>query len=572
MRGYHQRTKHRLDRYAAGPETLDWDAQPDPFRRFEGAPLAMLPLGADSIATPYTELYKANTVAPAALTVASVGALLELSLGLAAWKQYGTSRWALRCNPSSGNLHPTEGYVVLPEVADPHGGAGIAAGAYHYASREHALEARCTGPAHWVASLTQALTPQSLLVGLSSVYWREAWKYGERAFRYCQLDEGHAIAAVRYAAAVLGWRASLLAHWGDEQIAAVLGLDRAQDFAGVEPEQPAAMLLLRTGPDKDPACCDAAPFVRTVGRGRWRGQANLLDPKPLYRWPLIDEVSAAARKGPTTEPDRTQAVAAVHAEAHSPCAAEAPDTMLEPAARLIRQRRSTQAFNPQVTMAAQTFYALLQRLLPAPNLPPWDALPGPARVHPVLFVHRVEGVAPGLYALVRSDTALATLRTAMRPEFDWAPPEGCPNDLPLFLLKRANCRRAAGTVSCHQAIAADAAFSLGMLAEFDDALTEGPWMYRELFWEAGVLGQALYLDAEAHGLRGTGIGCFFDDVFHDILGLADTRLQSLYHFAVGHPVIDRRLITLSPYHHLQRAHGPDEPDGGSPRGTRLDPA
>ena len=36
---YHQRTKHRLERYAAGPESLDWDAQPNPFREFAHCPL-----------------------------------------------------------------------------------------------------------------------------------------------------------------------------------------------------------------------------------------------------------------------------------------------------------------------------------------------------------------------------------------------------------------------------------------------------------------------------------------------------------------------------------------------------
>ena len=36
----------------------------------------------------------------------------------------------------------------------------------------------------------------SCLVALTSIHWREAWKYGERAFRYCQHDLGHAIAAV----------------------------------------------------------------------------------------------------------------------------------------------------------------------------------------------------------------------------------------------------------------------------------------------------------------------------------------------------------------------------------------
>jgi hypothetical protein len=41
---YHERTKHRFNRYADGPRQLDWANQPNPFRRFEGAPLVRLPL------------------------------------------------------------------------------------------------------------------------------------------------------------------------------------------------------------------------------------------------------------------------------------------------------------------------------------------------------------------------------------------------------------------------------------------------------------------------------------------------------------------------------------------------
>ena len=95
--------------------------------------------------------------------------------------------------------------------------------------------------------------------------------------------------------------------------------------------------------------------------------------------------------------------------------------------------------------------------------------------------------------------------------------------------------------SCQQAIAADSAFSLGMLSVFDPSLDEGAWWYRRLFWESGVLGQVLYMEAEARGVRGTGIGCYFDDVVHEVLGLEDTRFRDLYHFTVGGPVDDPRL-------------------------------
>jgi hypothetical protein len=107
-------------------------------------------------------------------------------------------------------------------------------------------------------------------------------------------------------------------------------------------------------------------------------------------------------------------------------------------------------------------------------------------------------------------------------------------------------------ISCHQDIAADGAFSLGMLAEFEGTLAErGAPFYPRLFWEAGLIGQILYLEAEAAGLRGTGIGCYFDDAMHAVLGIKDRSWQSLYHFTIGGPVEDERLLALPPYAHLE---------------------
>lgn len=199
---YHERTKHHFQRYAAGPGDLDWATQPDPFRTYAGSPQLPLPLLTEASAirqARYVDLYAAGRIASQPLKLGSIAALLELAFGLSAWKQYGDTRWALRCNPSSGNLHPTEAYVVV------HGCAGIADGVHHYLSRDHVLEQRCGFAA------AEALLPAgTFLLGLSAIHWREAWKYGERAFRYCQHDAGHAIAAARYASAALGWQAQLL--------------------------------------------------------------------------------------------------------------------------------------------------------------------------------------------------------------------------------------------------------------------------------------------------------------------------------------------------------------------------
>lgn len=112
-------------------------------------------------------------------------------------------------------------------------------------------------------------------------------------------------------------------------------------------------------------------------------------------------------------------------------------------------------------------------------------------------------------------------------------------------------QRLARSLSCHQDIASCGAFSLGMLGEFDRATGEAHG-YRELLREAGLLGQVLYLEAEAAGVRGTGIGCFFDDPVHQLCGLAGSGYQSVYHFTVGTPITDERIETDPPYPQRQQ--------------------
>ena len=127
-------------------------------------------------------------------------------------------------------------------------------------------------------------------------------------------------------------------------------------------------------------------------------------------------------------------------------------------------------------------------------------------------------------------------------------PVGCPPPLELYCLDEADAQHAARQISCNQDIASDGCFSLGMIAQYEEPLARhGPWFYPRLFWEAGMIGQVLYLEAEAAGIRSTGIGCYFDDPMHRVLGLQDRTYQDLYHFTVGGSTEDTRLTTLPAY-------------------------
>lgn len=527
---YHQRTKHHLQKYAAGPEFLDWDSQPDPFRTFAGCSRLELPLLGAAAHPLYAALYQPGAVAPQALTLPGIAALLELSFGISAWKEYDGSRWALRCNPSSGNLHPTEAYLVVQ------GCDGIADGVHHYVSRDHLLEQRCR-----FAASPRTLPADAFLVGLSSVHIRESWKYGERAFRYCQHDAGHAIAALRYAAATLGWQVQLLDAWSDTEIGAILGLDREVDFGAAEREHPDLMLLV-TAASFDAAEFSADGLAEAARGGDWQGSANVLSPEKPIVWPVIEQAAYASSK-PHTQGECWQAPD-LPAPLGSDCKLGAAD--------LIRQRRSAQRFDGSTSISAPVFYRMLDMTLPRAGIAPWDATGWAPRVHLFVFVHRVEGLVPGLYIFLRNDQVEAQLRAELSAAFEWLPVDGCPGHFSLFRLFAADMQKTARSLSCHQNIASHSAFSLGMLAEYQACLDAGAWGYRRLFWEAGMLGQLLYLEAEAANVRGTGIGCYFDDEVHKLLGIQTQAFQSMYHFTVGGAVTDSRLQTLAAYEHLLR--------------------
>ena len=131
----------------------------------------------------------------------------------------------------------------------------------------------------------------------------------------------------------------------------------------------------------------------------------------------------------------------------------------------------------------------------------------------------------------------------MRSDFLWEKPTDCPEELLLFKLLIGDVRDAAKQISCLQDIAAEGCFSLGMIVQFQESLQKyGVWFYPRLYWECGLVGQVLYLEAEATGIRATGIGCFFDDpMHHDILGIKDLSYQSLYHFTIGGALEDTRI-------------------------------
>ena len=356
VHAYHAATKHHYQRYARSLGYLDWATQPHPFRYYEGTERIELPLKREPLPHGYDQLFVPDGVPPSPLNLDAVADFFRYSLALTAWKQSGSSRWALRVNPSSGNLHPTEAYALLDSLgSDDHDPA-----LYHYVSETHSLERRATFSRHLGDTLMHGAPPGSFVVGLSSVVWREAWKYGERAFRYCQHDVGHALAALRFSAVLRGWTLKLVPTWSADDVAALLGLDRQQEFVAEESEEPELLaVVLPNDQNRDAAAQLLPPNAETLRQLRasaWHGKPNRISPDHVD-WFILDQVASATRMPRGVVWDSRSREAPSHpawpalrsnAEAH----------------RIIHQRRSCLALNGQSTLPRDVFLRMLARTLP----------------------------------------------------------------------------------------------------------------------------------------------------------------------------------------------------------------
>jgi len=217
----------------------------------------------------------------------TIGALLELSLGLSAWKSILEAR-GFADEPSSGNLHPTEAYLILPALP------GVTAGIFHYNSYLHALEPRAEVPETlWQANQT-ASSLGWIPRRLDSIFWREAWKYGERAFRYCQQRRWTCLGALSFSANLLGWKVTWLNAVSDEEIARLLGFDQTQ-LAGVSSWSiPSCCFVHRSGEQRIPPDLPSEIVSEFSGLAFKERQIKLSEDH--VDWEIISRVAEATAK------------------------------------------------------------------------------------------------------------------------------------------------------------------------------------------------------------------------------------------------------------------------------------
>jgi SagB-type dehydrogenase family enzyme len=339
-RAYHEATRHTAERLRQSTHTLDWANMPNPFRHYESAPLVDLPADPEAPQVSAWDVLRGRLGPRVAMDGPDFfSRLFFYSASISATKRAPSgARYSLRVNPSSGNLHPTEFHFAARGVA------GWEDGIYHYRPSQHMVERRGRGGFGFQAQVEFVLT---------SIAWREAWKYQDRAYRYCLLDMGHAWQSLELAARAMGWPCEALGLFDHAALA-----DRLR-LAGDE----WPLLVARIGDEGAPS----------VAVPEWSAGT----PNALSDFPRLPE-SIAAVHAATIASKRTNWTMA------TPPADGDPVGGL-PIGEAVRRRRSALDFiGGTRTMSLPQLLALL-------------SVARAQLLELYLYVHRVDGLPPGLY-------------------------------------------------------------------------------------------------------------------------------------------------------------------------------
>lgn len=536
-RDYHERTKHSPVSIRSGPHYLDWDNQPHPFKVYES--LESLPLEEHMASSGVPALEAISRSVPEGereVTRQELGELLFLCAGVTRRRRYFGGEMLFRAAACTGALYHIDVYVVAGPLPD------LDAGVYHFAPERFALTPLRTGDHRGVLVDASGGEPSvarapAVLV-FASTFWRNSWKYRDRAYRHCFWDGGTILANCLAAASARDIPARAVMGFADGPVNHLLGLN---------PDKEAALCLVPMGRTEPAAASSAAassiatlppldyatrplsrrevdyPAIREMHAAsslesgaearRWRGgerdETGLAGTGDAGSAGTEEEAAAATGKtglagtSDAGSAGTKEAAAAATEETESAGTSEADVAAtpvrelaleIEPAASLpaagveqvIVRRGSTRQFSHEAITLTQLSNALhyatrgVAMDVDADGSRPLNQL--------YLIVNNVDGAAPGTYVLDRGRGSLQ-------------------------LLKEGEFRREAGFLGLGQEIPHDASVNVYFLTDLDEVLLRyGNRGYRLAQMEAAITAGRLYLAAYAQGFGASGLTFFDDDV------------------------------------------------------------
>ena len=473
---YHRITSY--NRFRMTPHHLDWDNQPRLDKAYP--PLDKRPLDRHpAIPTVnYLELVQragsggnspARPLDPDVIT-----SLFYLTQVITARSMHGNQPFYYRSVASAGALYPFELYLVVHRVY------GMAPGVYHYDLFNFSFNVLRNAPVPVVPPSGFGI---AATIYIGGIFFRSAWKYRDRAYRYVLLDAGHLIENLRLALSALGLAFSMELDFDDDATGVLLGLDSTREVC-------LACVHVMDGTedqDKTNQADEIAPLPSDI-----RNASRVSMKETVYRqMALAHQAGYAAINATDDHPSGVDGLGGLP-ELWQPLPSTHPSASMD-YGDVLRQRRSRRNFIPAALDDGQ-WSGVLELIAAAVKNPasPW--------VSPAIGILAGEGmpIPPGFYI------------------FD-------PHGRRLGRVVAGDFMESMATACLEQMWLKNAAFHLLFIT--DPAALDhqfGARAYRHVMIEAGRLGQQAYLAATALGLGACGIGAIYDREAADLLALSDT--------------------------------------------------
>ncbi len=498
---YHNATNHTREGLPEEPRSLDPANRPLPYKIYSS--LTPVPLPA-SIAPMPGSLFTAlaqPTVPISGEHIPNLQALAQLcflSNGVTKTLRRAGREFPMRAAASTGALFHIEMYLVCGDLPD------LPAGVYHYAAHDNALRQLRAGDFRRLLIDATAAEPSivsaPVVIIYTSTFWRNAYKYGARAYRHTFWDGGTILANSLTVSHALSMPARIVLGFVDGHVNALLDIDG---------EHEAAISLLSFGytahiPPESPAISPL--HLPTVQLSKYEipypriwalhQESSLSTPQEVMEWRNQPELALPT---PVLSPQPL-----IPLQPASPT--ELPTNTVE---AVIRRRGSTRRFSHEPI----TFTQLSTILTSSRHGIPTDCLRSEAAPLSSLYLiaNAVENLEHGTYIFHQEQQALERLQTG-------------------------TFRQAAQILSLGQDLGGDAAVNIYFLIDLAAVLAHfGNRGYRVAQLEAAITAGKMYLAAYALSLGATGL-TFFDDETINFFSPHSVDQHVMFLMALGQPL------------------------------------
>ncbi len=471
--------------------------KPSLYKSYTGAPVISLPTDFPMPEAPtLSAVATVNQEGEYILDLTALAQLLYFSAGLIKKGVFPTAGEVhFRAAASAGALYPVEVYLVCKDIP------GLEAGIYHFSPSDFILhqlrKSDYRGDLSEATGHVQAVSSSPVIFIFTAIFWRSAWKYRTRSYRYCFWDNGTMVANLLATASAASLPAQVLTSFADDQV---------NDLLGIQMEQEASLCLIPIGKGGGPQPIANSPDLPPMS-------AKAVEPSSEQRAsPEIHQIHAASSLTIEEVSAWRGILTSQSPQVQGPFyPLQTPEESALASSKLgetILRRSSTRRFAREPISYAQ-FNAILNhstRGVPTDFLGPGGA----SLLHIYTIVNAVEGLTSGCYFF-------------------------SPQRQGLELLREGAFREEAGHLCFEQALGADASAVVFFLADLETVLQRyGNRSYRAAQLEAGILGGKLYLCAHSLGLGASGL-TFYDDDVTDFFLPHSSGKSPMFVVALGKP-------------------------------------